>query len=114
MAQLATGHFDAVMFTYLLCSAKDGRRVLEEAKRVLCKGGHLIFLEHVAYPRDTWQRLLQHAMTPLWTIFCCNCHLNRESEKLIESVGFSQVTIRYVHVPLGIVINHQAYGIAVA
>ncbi|XP_077485608.1 thiol S-methyltransferase TMT1B-like [Amblyomma americanum] len=112
MRQLASDQFDVVMFTYLLCSVNNGRKVLEEAKRVLAKGGRLIFLEHVAYPKGTWRRLLQNLMTPLWTVFCCNCHLNRESMQLIEAACFSQVTIHYIDVPMGTVLNHQAYGIA--
>ncbi|KAH7936560.1 hypothetical protein HPB49_001293 [Dermacentor silvarum] len=37
MDELENGEFDVVLFTYLLCSVQDGRKVLEEAKRVLVK-----------------------------------------------------------------------------
>ncbi|XP_077486770.1 thiol S-methyltransferase TMT1B-like [Amblyomma americanum] len=114
MAELPSGSFDVVMFSYLLCSAINGRKVLEETKRVLVKGGHLIFLEHVAWPRGTWQRLLQHVMTPLWSFFCCNCHLNRDSGELVAAAGFSHVAAQYSHVSMGIVLNYQVYGFAVA
>ncbi|XP_077486148.1 thiol S-methyltransferase TMT1B-like [Amblyomma americanum] len=68
MSELADGHFDAVIFTYLLCSVKSGEKILEEVQRGLVKGGHLIFLEHVAFPKGTWQRVLQDLMTPLWRL----------------------------------------------
>ncbi|XP_070395464.1 thiol S-methyltransferase TMT1B-like [Dermacentor albipictus] len=68
MNELEDEQFDVVLFTYLLCSVQDGRKVLEEAKRVLVKGGQLIFLEHVAHPKWTWPRLLQSLITPLWKI----------------------------------------------
>ncbi|KAH7937402.1 hypothetical protein HPB49_011706 [Dermacentor silvarum] len=78
------------------------------------KGGHLIFLEHIAFPRGTWQRALQNLMTPLWMFFCCNCHLNRDSAELIEAAGFSHVSVSYVNVEIGLVLNNQAYGFAIA
>ncbi|KAH9361980.1 hypothetical protein HPB48_014919 [Haemaphysalis longicornis] len=37
MAELPDGHFDAVILTYVLCSAIDGRKLLSECKRVLTK-----------------------------------------------------------------------------
>ncbi|XP_049528174.1 putative methyltransferase-like protein 7A [Dermacentor silvarum] len=114
MNDLSSDYFDVVMFTYLLCSVKNGRDVLDEVKRVLVKGGHLIFLEHIAFPRGTWQRALQNLMTPLWMFFCCNCHLNRDSAELIEAAGFSHVSASYVNVEMGLVLNNQAYGFAIA
>ncbi|XP_077539027.1 thiol S-methyltransferase TMT1B-like isoform X2 [Haemaphysalis longicornis] len=39
MAELPDGHFDAVILTYVLCSAADGRKMLSECRRVLTKVG---------------------------------------------------------------------------
>ncbi|XP_075553476.1 thiol S-methyltransferase TMT1B-like [Dermacentor variabilis] len=114
MSQLASSHFDVVMFTYLLCSVKNARKVLEEAKRVMVKGGTLIFLEHVAFPEGTWQRLLQNAVTPLWKVTCCNCHLNRDSVKQIEDAGFSYVTAKYIDADTNVLLSRHAYGIAIS
>lgn len=113
MCDLPSGHFDVVMFSYLLCSAKDSRKVLEEVKRVLVKGGSLVFLEHVGFPHGTWQRLVQNAVTPLWKVTCCNCHLNRDSVKQIEDAGFSHVTARYIDLHMTVLLRRQAYGTAV-
>lgn len=113
MDELENGQFDVVLFTYLLCSVQDGRKVLEEAKRVLVKGGHLIFLEHVAYPKGTWPRLFQSLITPLWKITCGNCHLQRDSARLIETAGFSQVTTHYVYADMCSILNYQVYGVAI-
>ncbi|KAH7948472.1 hypothetical protein HPB52_022982 [Rhipicephalus sanguineus] len=37
MSVLPDGYFDVVLMTYVLCSAKNGRNVLDECKRVLAK-----------------------------------------------------------------------------
>ncbi|KAH6927713.1 hypothetical protein HPB50_007495 [Hyalomma asiaticum] len=37
MAAVPDGYFDAVLMTYILCSATDGRKLLNECKRVLAK-----------------------------------------------------------------------------
>ncbi|XP_054922216.1 thiol S-methyltransferase TMT1B-like [Dermacentor andersoni] len=113
MNELENEQFDVVLFTYLLCSVQDGRRVLEEAKRVLVKGGQLIFLEHVAHPERTWPRLLQSLITPLWKITCANCHLDRDSAKLIENAGFSQVTTDYIYVDMCTILSYQVFGVAI-
>ncbi|XP_049528069.1 thiol S-methyltransferase METTL7B-like [Dermacentor silvarum] len=108
MSELASSHFDVVMFTYLLCSVKNPREVLEKAKRVMVKGGTLIFLEHVAFHRGTWQRLVQNAVTPLWTITCCNGHLNRDSVQQIEDAGFSRVMAYYIDADIDVILRRQA------
>ncbi|KAH7937858.1 hypothetical protein HPB49_016879 [Dermacentor silvarum] len=46
MSELASSHFDVVMFTYLLCSVKNTRKVLEEAKRVMVKPARLWLSEY--------------------------------------------------------------------
>ncbi|KAH9382053.1 hypothetical protein HPB48_008526 [Haemaphysalis longicornis] len=37
MKELPDDHFDAVIMTFVLCSARNGPKVLEEIKRVLVK-----------------------------------------------------------------------------
>ncbi|XP_037521129.1 putative methyltransferase-like protein 7A [Rhipicephalus sanguineus] len=112
MGDLPSSHYDVVMFSYLLCSVKDSSKVLKEAKRVLVNGGSLIFLEHVGFPVGTWQRFVQNAVTPLWKITCCNCHLNRDSVRQIENAGFSHVTAHYTDADTSVLLRRQAYGIA--
>ncbi|XP_037579802.1 thiol S-methyltransferase METTL7B-like [Dermacentor silvarum] len=113
MDDLKNEQFDVVLFTYILCSVQDGRKVLEEAKRVLVKGGHLIFLEHVGFPTGTWPRLVQGLLTPLWKILFANCHLNRDSAKLIEDAGFSHVSTNYIYADMCSLLSRQVYGVAI-
>lgn len=115
MSELASERFDVVLLTSTLCSVDDPGKVLSEAKRVLVKGGHLIFSEHVAYPRGTWQRLLQDVVNPLWKLGNCNCNLNRTCRQdLMKAVGFSDVIVNYIHVDMPTVLSRHVYGVAVA
>lgn len=115
MSELENEKFDVVLLTYLLCSVTDPLKVLREAKRVLVKGGRLIYLEHVAYPKGTWQRFVQDLVQPLWKVITCNCHIDRDChEDLMYMAGFSHVNINCVLVDMPVLVNRQAYGDAVA
>lgn len=115
MSDLEDHQFDVVLLTYLFCSVTDPLKVLKEAKRVLVKGGRLIYLEHVAHPRGTWQRLLQDLINPLWKVANCNCHINRDCPTdLMHIAGFSNVKINYALFDVPALVNRQAYGDAMA
>ncbi|XP_077539954.1 thiol S-methyltransferase TMT1B-like isoform X1 [Haemaphysalis longicornis] len=115
MSELTSAQFDVVLLTYIFCSVNDPAKVLSEAKRLLVKGGRLIFIEHVAYPRGTWQRLLQDVVSPLWKLTACHCHLTRNCHHdLMKKLGFSDVTVNYLYVDMPIVTSRHAYGQAVA
>jgi len=46
----AEGHFDTVVFCFVLCTIPDDRRAVAEAVRVLRPGGRLLLVEHVRSP----------------------------------------------------------------
>ncbi|KAK8770512.1 hypothetical protein V5799_013026 [Amblyomma americanum] len=50
MHSLPDGHFDAVVMTFVLCSADDGHKLLQEVKRVLTKSREKNTRFLVAYP----------------------------------------------------------------
>ncbi|XP_077541877.1 thiol S-methyltransferase TMT1B-like [Haemaphysalis longicornis] len=115
MSELQEEHFDVVLLMYIFCTVNDPLKLIREAKRVLVKGGRLIYLEVVAYPQGTWQRLLQELVTPIWKFLACNFHVNREChEDFIKSAGFLNVTANYVYLDMPVGINRHAYGAAVA
>ena len=84
----AEGSFDVVVSTLVLCSVSDAARALLEVHRVLRPGGELIYLEHVGAGAGSslhrWQRFIE----PVWKRLCDNCHLTRDTAKLIEASGF--------------------------
>ncbi|MFO8050647.1 MAG: class I SAM-dependent methyltransferase [Thermoplasmatota archaeon] len=88
-----SGTFDGVVSTLILCTVEDPRKVVSEAVRVLKTGGKLIFMEH-QLPRLAPQAFLFDKVTPLWKA-PSRCHLNRETESLIDSVdGLKSIYVR--------------------
>ena len=80
--------FDTVVSGLVFCSVPDPRRGLAEVRRVLRPGGALRMLEHVRSTRR-WKARYQDFIQPLWTRLSGGCHPNRETERLVESSGFS-------------------------
>lgn len=79
---------DTVVTTWTLCSIPDTKRALEEMRRVLKPGGHLLFVEHGLAP-DAGVRKWQNRLTPLWKRVSGGCHLDRSIDKTIENAGFN-------------------------
>nr|WP_258096782.1 class I SAM-dependent methyltransferase [Salinibacter sp. 10B] len=50
---LPTASADIVISTLVLCSVPDLEETLAELRRILKPGGRLLFIEHVAAPRNT-------------------------------------------------------------
>jgi len=84
---LATHSIDTVVTTWTLCTVPDATKALREARRVLRRGGELVFVEHGLAPDplvERWQRRLN----PLWR--CCSggCNLDRRIDRLVREAGF--------------------------
>lgn len=79
--------FDTVVCTYTLCSVNDPARVLSELRRVLRRGGQLLFLEHGLSPDSgvaQWQRRIE----PVWKPLMGGCHLSRAVTAPVIRAGF--------------------------
>lgn len=114
MAMLPDEHFDAVLLVYVLCTAKDGSKLLSECKRVLAKGGCLLFAEHIGHKKGTFSRFLQDVMTPYTKNLAGGCHLNRDSETLLTRAGFSNMIIHNIDLDIPVVLSRTIYGTAIA
>ena len=79
--------FDYVVFTLVFCSVRHPLTGLLEIKRVLKPGGRIIFIEHVL-PENKHLKSLFQILTPAWKKLAANCHLNRETQIIIEKAGF--------------------------
>ncbi len=79
--------FDTVVTTWTLCSIPEAGRALREMRRVLKRGGNLLFVEH-GRAADAKVQWWQDHLTPLWKRIGGGCHLNRAIEPLIASAGF--------------------------
>ncbi|XP_050026907.2 thiol S-methyltransferase TMT1A-like [Dermacentor andersoni] len=114
MKEVPDNHFDVVLTTHVFCSVQCSEKVLQECRRVLVKGGRLLFMEHVALPKGTIGRFLQNLVAPLWRLIFCGCNPNRDSAEVIKNAGFSRVHLKEVYLDLPIFITRQLYGYAIA
>ncbi|KAF8773930.1 Methyltransferase-like protein 7A like protein [Argiope bruennichi] len=94
MHELDDESFDIVVSTFVLCSVKNVRAALKEVKRVLKPGGKYLFLEHLVYPKGTWNALIQRLANPVWTIYFDGCNINRNQDEEIRRAGFSDVVTK--------------------
>jgi ubiquinone/menaquinone biosynthesis C-methylase UbiE len=84
---LESGSVDTVISTWTLCSIPDVAVALQEMRRVLKPGGHLLFVEH-GQAVDKQVVRWQDRLTPIWKRISGGCHLNRAIDSLIEGSGF--------------------------
>ncbi len=102
---LARGAADAVVSTLVLCSVRDVRQSLVEARRVLRPGGRFVFIEHVAAPPGSWLRRLQTALRGPWGLVADGCRPDRETESAIRE-QFTTVEVERFRAPLGLAAPH--------
>ena len=89
---------DTVLVTYTLCTIPDASAALIGMRRVLKKGGRLIFCEHGKAP-DEGVRRWQDRLNPLWGVIGGGCNLNRDIPALIEAAGFGIDTLETMYLP---------------
>ncbi|HUY07640.1 MAG TPA: class I SAM-dependent methyltransferase [Acidimicrobiales bacterium] len=80
--------FDAAVISLVLCSIDNPLQALAEIHRVLGPAGELRFYEHVAAATDPLRRY-QRLLSPLWQRVGGGCHIDQDSEALIEAAGFT-------------------------
>jgi SAM-dependent methyltransferase len=97
---------DVVISTLVLCSVPDLAETLAEVRRILRPGGRLLFIEHVAAPRDTWLYTLQRGVRPVWKALADGCHPDRETGAVLDAAGFSSVTVEPFDTGLPVVSPH--------
>ena len=88
---LKDGSVDTVVMTWTLCSIPNAPRALGEVRRVLRRGGQLLFVEHGLAPDEKVARW-QHTIDPLWARV--SCHLDRPMDALISEAGFALVELQ--------------------
>ncbi|XP_038144005.1 methyltransferase-like protein 7A [Cyprinodon tularosa] len=87
---------DVVVCTLVLCSVNDVGRVLQEARRVLRRGGALYFLEHVVSDPSTWTYFCQYVFEPLWYLLGDGCTVTRATWRNLEAAGFAELHLRHI------------------
>jgi ubiquinone/menaquinone biosynthesis C-methylase UbiE len=89
---------DTVLVTYTLCTIPDTTLALRQMRRVLRRGGELIFCEHGAAP-DASVRRWQDRLNPIWKRLGGGCNLNRAIPALIEAGGFRINSLDTMYIP---------------
>ncbi|MBM9499066.1 class I SAM-dependent methyltransferase [Leptospira sp. 201903071] len=105
---------DAVVCSLVLCTVDKPDQVLKEIKRVLKTGGKFVFLEHVAAEPGSWIEWIQRIVFRPWLWFFEGCHLNRDTDRLLQSANFSNLKIEKNSIPtIFLPIRPHVYGIAI-
>jgi ubiquinone/menaquinone biosynthesis C-methylase UbiE len=91
---------DTVLVTYALCTIPDVLLALDGMRRVLRRGGELIFCEHGLAPDEDVRRW-QDRITPnpIWKRLGGGCHLNRPIPSLIGKGGFKINNMETMYIP---------------
>jgi ubiquinone/menaquinone biosynthesis C-methylase UbiE len=95
---LPDNHFDSVLITYTMCTIPEVIRANIEIKRVLKKGGKLIFCEHGIAPDENiikWQSRIN----PIWGKIAGGCNINRNIPQIIEESGFKIEQMEEMYLP---------------
>jgi ubiquinone/menaquinone biosynthesis C-methylase UbiE len=96
---LEAGTFDAVVITFVLCSARDRGALLGEARRLLRPGAPLLMAEHVA--ADTpGTAAAQRLIKPLWQKLVGGCDPAFDAHAALASAGFDTAGLERVTLPL--------------
>jgi SAM-dependent methyltransferase len=79
----ADDSFDTVVSTLVLCTVEEPERSLAEIRRVLRRGGSLLFLEHVRSENPRLGRWQDRLNGP-WRNFADGCNCNRRTLELLR------------------------------
>ena len=104
--------FDTVLVTYTLCSIPDPLAALKEARRLLKRGGKLVFCEHGAAP-DASVRRWQERLNPLWSRLAGGCRLDRDIPGLLRSAGLESSDLQTAYLPGPRPLTYHYWGTAV-
>jgi ubiquinone/menaquinone biosynthesis C-methylase UbiE len=89
---------DTIVMTWTLCSIPDAPKALAQMKRVLKRGGRLLFIEHGRSP-DASVVVWQDRLTPVWKKIGGGCHLNRKIDELFTTAGFAIAELKTSYLP---------------
>ena len=95
---LEDDYIETVLLTYTLCTIPDPLAALLEIRRVLKKGGKLVFCEHGMAPENNVKKM-QNFINSFWPIFVGGCNLNRDIPSLIKDAGFLVDNLETMYLP---------------
>lgn len=91
--ELPDNSCDFVVCTLVLCTVNNPEACLNQIKRILTPSGKFVFIEHVKARDKSILAWFQKVLHKPWHWLFEGCHTNRDTASLLESIGFSTVTI---------------------
>lgn len=85
---------DYIVSTLVLCTIPDYQLALKKFHHWLKDDGKLIVIEHI-HAKEKPRRIIQNIINPAWKVIGDGCHLNRDTDKVIKSIGFIPLKEEY-------------------
>ena len=92
--EIAPNSLDYIVCTLVLCTIPKPFEAYQQFKSWLKSDGELIILEHIA-PKSKFTRFSYDLVTPIWKRIGQGCHLNRNTDQDLKSLGFSPIQEEY-------------------
>jgi len=84
---IAKNSLDYAICTLVLCTIPKPELALKNIYKWLKPTGKLIIIEHI-HAEKKHRRVLQNIINPAWKIIGDGCNLNRDTDKMIQEIGF--------------------------
>ncbi len=84
---------DFVACTLVMCTVSNPAQCVEQIKRILKPSGVFVFIEHVKAKENTIVSFIQNVTHKPWHWFFEGCNTKRDTKSLLESAGFSCLSI---------------------
>jgi len=105
------GSFDAVVITFVLCSARRVPELLAEARRIIKPGAPLLLAEHIV-AAGAAHRACQTAMRPLWRACLGGCDPTSDPRPALRDAGFDASGLATTKLELPWLVSPGLVGVA--
>ncbi len=90
---LPDNSIEFVACTLVMCTVANPAKCVEQIKRILKPAGVFVFIEHVKAKENTIVSFIQNVTHKPWHWFFEGCNTKRDTKSLLESAGFSSLSI---------------------
>jgi ubiquinone/menaquinone biosynthesis C-methylase UbiE len=108
---LEAGVYDAVVITFVLCSARSVGAILHEARRLLRPGAPLFIAEHVV-STGQMTRAIQKTIQPVWSAILGGCNPGFDARQALRAAGFDDRAVHDVALALPYPVSTGIAGVA--
>lgn len=91
--------FDYIVCTLVLCTIPDLEANLKAMHHLLKPNGKLLVIEHV-HSKNNLIFQFQKVVNPAWNFLAAGCNLTRNTDEIIEKMGFKKMENHYFNMGL--------------